>query len=179
MFKKEEYIKKYGKESYEKILESGRRWRANNKDKVKALNDKYYAEHKEEEKARRKEYYTNNPETHKKYYEKNKERFSENRKAFRKNHPTYDRDYARERYHMFAFVIKEELELIENYKQALADDFVGWNIHHRKETDEGMSMQSLIDNNLYYNRPASELIFLTASEHTKIHHTPKNKKTTN
>ena len=171
MLKKEEYIKKYGEAAYEKALEAGRRWRANNKDKVKALNKKYYAEHAEEEKARYKEYYQNNPQ----YYEKHKEQYAENRKTFRKNNPTYDRDYAREHYTMFAFVIKEELELIENYEQALSDDFVGWNIHHRKETGEGLSMQYLIDNNLYYNRPASELIFLTASEHTKIHHTSKNK----
>ena len=48
-----------------------------------------------------------------------------------------------------------------------------WEIHHRKECDdEGRTLftkKELIEINLYYNRPASELIFVTRSTHKKIH----------
>lgn len=43
-----------------------------------------------------------------------------------------------------------------------------WHIHHRKE-DEGYSVKELVDLGLYYDRPASELIFLTKSEHASLH----------
>lgn len=66
----------------------------------------------------------------------------------------------------------EPLELVENYKQALADDFEGWCIHHRLEIQPDgtrVSRQELKDNGLYYGRPASELIFMRNGEHTTLH----------
>ena len=61
----------------------------------------------------------------------------------------------------------KDYENIENYEKAKADNFVGWCCHHRKgvyiQTEE---LQAL---GMYYNRPASELIFLTVSEHRKLH----------
>lgn len=48
-----------------------------------------------------------------------------------------------------------------------------WDCHHRKETDEGLSVAELIEQGLYWNRPASELIFLTRSEHMRLHHKGK------
>lgn len=66
-----------------------------------------------------------------------------------------------------------ELTKIENYASAVHDNFIGWSIHHRLEVnDDGtpnMSRDDLILANLYYFRPASELIFLTRSEHSKLH----------
>lgn len=59
--------------------------------------------------------------------------------------------------------------LIENYEQATSDKNTTWHCHHRLETDLKTSRQDLIDKGLYYNRPASELIFLTRSEHVSIH----------
>ena len=44
-----------------------------------------------------------------------------------------------------------------------------WDCHHRFETDLNLSMRELKNRDLYYNRPASELIFLTHSEHSKLH----------
>ena len=48
-----------------------------------------------------------------------------------------------------------------------------WDIHHRKECDsEGRTLftcKRLVEMNLYFNRPASELIFVTRSMHKKIH----------
>ena len=66
----------------------------------------------------------------------------------------------------------EPLELVENYKQAEADNFAGWCIHHRLEIKPDgtrMSRQELKDKNLYYGRPASELIFMRFGEHTTLH----------
>ena len=67
----------------------------------------------------------------------------------------------------------EEISLIENYNQAIADQTKMWDIHHRRECDsEGRTLftkKQLIDMNLYYQRPASELVFVTRSMHKKIH----------
>ena len=66
----------------------------------------------------------------------------------------------------------EQLELIENYMAAKADDFEGWCIHHRLEIQPDgthMSRQELKDKDLYYGRPASELIFMRRPEHKRLH----------
>ena len=56
---------------------------------------------------------------------------------------------------------------IENYDKALADNFKGWCCHHRKGVD--ITREELISLGMYYDRPASELIFLTRSEHKSLH----------
>ena len=67
----------------------------------------------------------------------------------------------------------EDISLIENYNQAISDQTRMWEIHHRRECDdEGKNLfthKQLKEMNLYYNRPASELIFVTRSMHWKIH----------
>ena len=70
----------------------------------------------------------------------------------------------------------EPLELVENYQQAKADNFAGWCIHHRLEIQQDgtrVPMQQLIDQNLYYGRPASELVFMKVGEHATLHHKDK------
>ena len=70
----------------------------------------------------------------------------------------------------------KDYQNIENYEKALADNFVGWECHHRLETHNSdgerrlvdISHKELIALGLYYNRPANELIFLTESEHGAI-----------
>lgn len=62
---------------------------------------------------------------------------------------------------------------IENYDKAKADNFKGWHCHHRLETHTSDGERRLVDItvaelkalDMYYNRPSSELIFLTESEH--------------
>ena len=76
---------------------------------------------------------------------------------------------------------KEDPSLIENYDKAINDNTQIWECHHRLETDLNLSMQELKDRNLYYDRPPSELIFLTKAEHSRIHYEqywsdPDNKK---
>lgn len=64
----------------------------------------------------------------------------------------------------------EDISLIENYDKAIVDS-ERWDCHHRLEIQNNkiISKDELIQNNLYFNRPASELIFLTVSEHAKLH----------
>ena len=68
-----------------------------------------------------------------------------------------------------------ELRNIENFKEANEDNYMGWCIHHRLEINPdgtpGKTVKMLLAENLYYMRPASELIFLRVSEHLKLHHT--------
>ena len=67
----------------------------------------------------------------------------------------------------------KEPEKIENYEKAKKDNFKGWECHHRLEThtsdnirrDVDIPKKELIALGMYYNRPATELIFLTSREH--------------
>ena len=65
----------------------------------------------------------------------------------------------------------EPLNMIENYDIAVNDNKNFYELHHRLEIqgNKFLSHKDLIEQNLYYNRPASELIFLTRSEHRKLH----------
>ena len=67
----------------------------------------------------------------------------------------------------------EDISLIENYQAAISDEERTWDVHHRRECDENgrtlFTKKQLIEMNLYYNRPASELIFVTRSMHWKLH----------
>ena len=67
----------------------------------------------------------------------------------------------------------DEISLIENYHEAIADEERTWQIHHRRESDsEGRTLfthKQLKDMGLYFNRPAAELIFVTKSMHCKLH----------
>ena len=62
---------------------------------------------------------------------------------------------------------RDDISLIENYDKAIADDTQTWHCHHRRETI--FSKSDLIEIGEYYNRPACELIFLTKSEHIRLH----------
>ena len=67
----------------------------------------------------------------------------------------------------------EDIALIENYHEAIADEERMWDVHHRRECDsEGRTLftkKQLIEIGLYYKRPAAELIFVTRSMHWKLH----------
>ena len=70
-----------------------------------------------------------------------------------------------------------DIDNVENFEKASADNFKGWHCHHRLEThnsdDERRPIDITADElkalGMYYNRPASELIFLTAAEHKSLH----------
>lgn len=63
----------------------------------------------------------------------------------------------------------EDLSLIENYDKAINDKKQMWQCHHRLEIDLNVSANELRKRNLFYNRPASELIYLTRHEHQSLH----------
>ena len=64
---------------------------------------------------------------------------------------------------------KEDLSKIKNYDKAIADKTQTWDCHHMTETWWNCSAKDLIENECYYNRKACELIFLTRSEHMRLH----------
>lgn len=63
----------------------------------------------------------------------------------------------------------EDISLIENYDKAINDTTQTWHCHHRLETDSNITQKELKEKKIYYNRPASELIFLTPFEHLHLH----------
>ena len=70
-----------------------------------------------------------------------------------------------------------DIENVENYEDARKDNFKGWCCHHRLETHNSDGERRLVDIakkelqalDMYYNRPAEELIFLTRREHMSLH----------
>ena len=60
--------------------------------------------------------------------------------------------------------------LIENYDKAIADTTQTWVCHHRRELEpDRKTVEDLKALGLYWNRPPEELIFLTSSDHWKLH----------
>ena len=122
-------------------------------------------------------------EARKQYYKKNREQRLAYQKSYDATHNrnTYFREYMRHYQKcgvLFSYVIDCNPEQIENYELAKADDFEGWHCHHRLETHTAdgnrrkvdLSREELIAMNMYYNRPANELIFMKAGEHISLHH---------
>lgn len=75
----------------------------------------------------------------------------------------------------------KDLEDIENYQKAIADTTQTYVLHHRLEThtsdvkrrDVDITKKKLMSLGMYFHRPASELIFLTKSEHVFLHNKGK------
>lgn len=71
---------------------------------------------------------------------------------------------------------RDDYRKIENYDKAISDTTKTWHLHHRDEIrvlPSGMivyrSANELKENGRYFNCPANELIFLTQSEHQRLH----------
>lgn len=68
---------------------------------------------------------------------------------------------------------RDDIFKIENYDKAIADTTQTWHMHHRLElTLDGEFANSVADlklHDMYYDRPASELIFLTPGDHIRLH----------
>src|SRR5574344_2707214 len=144
-------------------------YRAAHKDKIRENSKAYYQEHKDEFKKHYEDNKAERKEYSKKYYEDNKtEVLAYNKK--------YKKFYQRQHY------CCEDISQIENYSLAKADNFIKWDIHHRLETNNSDGERRLVDLtrdelkalDMYYNRPASELIFMTHSEHISLHRKVKN-----
>lgn len=145
---KEELVKIHGQEWYDNLM---------------AKNRDYYHKRKAEDK----DWYEHRLESSNQYYSDNKDTISD------KNKLTYDTNkpaILKRRRHQqkLKYCINTELHKVENYQEAYKDDFIGWDLHHRLE-EQGYTYKELKKQNLYYNRPASELIFLTHIEHIALH----------
>lgn len=62
---------------------------------------------------------------------------------------------------------REPIEMIKNYDKAINDKEHYYLLHHINELT--FTREELIMMNMYYNRPASEFIFLTHAEHRHLH----------
>lgn len=65
----------------------------------------------------------------------------------------------------------EDISLIENYDKAVNDKTQQWDCHHRAEILPcgRFSTSDLKKHGLYWNVPASQLVFLTKSDHRSLH----------
>ena len=65
----------------------------------------------------------------------------------------------------------DDISLIENYEEAINDNTQKWHCHHRGEILPcGVySPEDLKRFGLYWKRPSCELIFMTLTEHIKLH----------
>lgn len=73
----------------------------------------------------------------------------------------------------FVETICDQYWLIENYEEAVNSTDM-WELHHRAEvSDDGLhtiySSKELMKLGLYYHRPVEELVFLSRTEHKKLH----------
>lgn len=68
-----------------------------------------------------------------------------------------------------------DISKIDNYECAIKDKIQVWDCHHKKEIENGLvvSVEELVRNGLYYSRPPDELMFLTKSQHSKLHNKGK------
>ena len=68
---------------------------------------------------------------------------------------------------------RDDISKIENYDLAIADKTQIWDLHHRLElTLDGefaLTRDQLKLHDMYYQRPYYELIFLTHTEHRRLH----------
>ena len=152
---KQELINKYGEAWYE-------RYKARMKERYQ--ND---PEYRESEKIRGKERYKNDSHYREFKNVRRRERYY-NDSEFRKSLIAKDRVRKQTSY-----VKDGQIDLIENYELAAKDNFERWEIHHRIELHPDNTVrftrQSLINLDLYYDRPPSELIWLSSLEHRRMH----------
>lgn len=67
---------------------------------------------------------------------------------------------------------------IKNYEKAISDTTQTWQVHHIFELKcpvRKYTMPELKAMGMYYNRPPEELVFLTCSEHHRLHATVDNR----
>lgn len=157
-------IKAYWQSNKEIFSERKKIYYKNNKEKINAKCLEYYYTNIEREKERRKQYRNTHQKEIIQYREKNRE-----------NHKEYSKKYNMLKLRKYCIAGKEEA--IENYELAKADNFEGWERHHRLETHNSDGVRRLVDLSIaelkaldmYYNRPPEELIWLRNSEHSKLH----------
>ena len=147
------------------------------KEKIQKYHQQHWINNKEKLSKQHKDYYENNKEfvksIHKEYNLKHEKEIKE-----------WQRKYDRENKCFSIYMKANEVQLIENYSLAKDDDFIGWVIHHRLEThnsdgemrDIEITPEELKALDMYFNRPAKELIFLKRGQHKSVHNSVKYKR---
>ena len=135
----------------------------------------WYERFKEKQKLYDKTRYKSNIEFKEYKKKKTNTRNKVKNKFRRENEPNYV-EYHRIKHREWQqtqYVKDDRIDLIENYELAKADNFKSWDIHHKLEIcgDYINTVADLKMMNLYYNRPAEELIWLKHDEHMKLHRT--------
>lgn len=148
---KQEYIDRYGIESYEAVKERRRLFYKEHREYCLEQNKRYALQNKDKVNAKNKCWRDNN-----------KERHYQSTKKCRDSNIEWNLNR-----------ICTNLHAVENYKLAAADKFKGWILHHRFELHSDYSLryskEALIRIGLYYHRPPEELIFMPVKEHVTIH----------
>lgn len=137
----------------------------------------WYEAHKEKQKLYDKQRYKFNIEFREHKKKETNTRNKDKNKFRRENDPKYVEYHkikARE-WRRTQYVKDDRIDLIENYELAKADNFKGWDIHHRLEIHDDYvnTPEELKMMNLYYDRPPEELIYLKHGEHMKLHRKKK------
>lgn len=133
-------------------------YREKNRDKILLKHSEYRKEHHSELLQKHRIYHATHIEQEKAYSQK------------------YKKEIVRQ------YCIIGQDEKIENYEKAKSENFKGWCRHHRLETHTSEGIRRNIDITpqelkalgMYYNRPASELIYMRNGEHTTLHKGMKN-----
>ena len=160
--KKAEYIEKYGEEAYRRKQEKDRAYRLANKERVKERYQAWLVANKDKVAEYKHQWYKDN---------------IEHIREQRHNYYVTHRHHVSKAGEKLKLYCCEDVSLIENYELAKADNFVGWEVHHRLETHTSDGERRLVDLSvdelkaldMYYHRPAFELVYLRKSEHAALH----------
>lgn len=158
-----EYKKQYNETHKEFIRERGIYFRNRNPELTKKRKRESYLRNREHCLAYGKKYRT-----------ENKEKIAARDKLYNATHK--EQIKARKQLTYWQRIC-EDVTKVENYEKAKADNFVNWVQHHRLETHNSDGEKRLVQItaeelqalDMYYNRPAEELIWLTRAEHINIH----------
>lgn len=148
------------------------------KEELKEYHKAYYIEHRNEVKEYNIAHRDENLSKKKAYHIAHHGEILVKQKAYRIAH--YDRIKAYSITYREEFLANRycsDIENVENFALAKADNFNGWVVHHRLEThfSDGqrrlvnLSEKELIALGTYYHRPADELIFMRHGEHISLH----------
>lgn len=78
-------------------------------------------------------------------------------------------DYYHLKYRKYHYLEGDETK-IENYAEAASDKTQVWVCHHRRElVPDRKTIEDLKVMGLYWNQPPEALVFMTASEHMRLH----------
>ena len=149
--KKQDFIDRYGESRYLELRNQQREWQKNHKQEMNEKKRAYRKTHRNIINAEKK-----------RYYEKHKDSVLLYNNLKKRQYRT---------------IGLTDITQIENYLAAQADRFIGWNIHHRLETQTSdgvcrlisLSREELKAFGMYKDRPPDELIWMKASEHQKLH----------